>query len=110
MTSYDLDPVSGRILFPAGGSLFFCSDPASGHTGPLFPYEIQVNIFLIFIFLVNIFSSVQTKTPGARLNATMCPHNPDLIAFVNSGDIWVTHLVSRSEVTMDQSEDCIMVT
>ena len=42
VTSYDLDPVSGRIIFPAGGSLFFCSDPASGHTGPLFPYEIQV--------------------------------------------------------------------
>ena len=38
---------------------------------------------------------MQTKTPGARLNATMCPHNPDLIAFVNNGDIWVTHLISR---------------
>ena len=38
---------------------------------------------------------VQTKTPGARLNATMCPHNPDLIAFVNTGDIWVSHLASR---------------
>ena len=53
MTSYDLDPVSGRILFPAGGSLFFCSDPASGHTGPLFPYEIQVsknNIFRELFF------------------------------------------------------------
>ena len=43
--------------------------------------------------------SLQTKTPGARLNATMCPHSPDLIAFVNSGDIWVTHLASRSEVS-----------
>jgi len=82
VTSYDLDPISGRIIFPAGGSLFFCSDPASGHTGPLFPYEIQ------------------TKTPGARLNATLCPHNPDLIAFVNNGDIWVSHLVSRSEVRL----------
>ena len=42
ITSYDLEPVSGRIIFPAGGSLFFCADPASGFTGPLFPYEIQV--------------------------------------------------------------------
>ena len=49
MTSYDLDPVSGRILFPAGGSLFFCSDPASGHTGPLFPYEIQVSDGKLFV-------------------------------------------------------------
>ena len=30
----------------------------------------------------------------------MCPHNPDLIAFVNSGDIWVSHLVTRSEVRL----------
>ena len=107
ITSYDLDPTSGRIIFPAGGSLFFCADPATGHTGelpcdhyilfqnqshvlvgdttqlkswkpsslgPLFPYEIK------------------TKTCGARLNATMCPHNPDVIAFVNNGDIWVTIL------------------
>ena len=27
----------------------------------------------------------------------MCPHNPELIAFVNNADIWVTHLVSRCE-------------
>ena len=33
ITSYDLDPTSGRIIFPAGGSLFFCADPATGHTG-----------------------------------------------------------------------------
>ena len=30
----------------------------------------------------------------------MCPHNPDVIAFVNNGDIWVTHLVSRSEARL----------
>ena len=35
ITSYDLDPTSGRIIFPAGGSLFFCADPATGHTGDL---------------------------------------------------------------------------
>ena len=39
--------MSGRIIFPAGGSLFFCSDPASGHTGPLFPYEIQVKLAIL---------------------------------------------------------------
>ena len=58
ITSYDLDPTSGRIIFPAGGSLFFCADPATGHTGPLFPYEIQVNatqsyqyIYTSYVFL-----------------------------------------------------------
>lgn len=41
------------------------------------------------------------------MNATMCPHNPDLIAFVNSGDIWVSHLVSRTEVMRELSEGCL---
>lgn len=81
ITSYDIHLESGRILFPAGGSLYYCMDRGSGGGGcsPVFPYE------------------VQTRTLGARLNATMCPHNPDLVAFVNSGDIWVTHLETRQE-------------
>ena len=54
--------------------------------------------------------SLQTKTPGARLNATMCPHSPDLIAFVNSGDIWVTHLASRSEVSTGVHSGSVLCT
>ena len=53
ITSYDLEPVSGRIVFPAGGSLFFCADPASGFTGPLFPYEIQVRSRTISVQLMS---------------------------------------------------------
>jgi hypothetical protein len=83
ITSYDIHLDTGRILFPAGGSLYYCMDRGggggSGGCTPVFPYEIQ------------------TRTVGARLNATMCPHNPDLVAFVNSGDLWVTHLETRQE-------------
>ena len=83
ITSYDIHLDSGRILFPAGGSLYYCMDRGgagvNGGCSPVFPYEIQ------------------TRTLGARLNATMCPHNPALVAFVNSGDIWVTHLDTRQE-------------
>ena len=104
ITSYDLDPTSGRIIFPAGGSLFFCADPATGHTGR---NQIRdwsnhsqsgISLSLLFFFVSLMFAcsgplfpyEIKTKTCGARLNATMCPHNPDLIAFVNNGDIWVT--------------------
>ena len=42
---------------------------------------------------------IQTKTVGARLNATMCPHNPDLVAFVNNGDLWLVNLETRQVVS-----------
>jgi len=78
ITSYDIHLPSGRIIFPAGGSLYYCVDNASSH-GSVVPFEIQ------------------TKTVGARLNATMCPHNPDLVAFVNNGDLWLVNLETRQE-------------
>lgn len=78
ITSYDIHLPSGRIIFPAGGSLYYCVDNANSQ-GSVFPYEIQ------------------TKTVGARLNATMCPHNPDLVAFVNNGDLWLVNLETRQE-------------
>ena len=104
ITSYDLDPTSGRIIFPAGGSLFFCADPATGHTGRnqirdwLNHSQSGISLSLLFFIVSLMFAcsgplfpyEIKTKTCGARLNATMCPHNPDLIAFVNNGDIWVT--------------------
>jgi len=78
ITSYDIHLSSGRVIFPAGGSLYYCVDNA-GSQGSVFPYEIQ------------------TATVGARLNATMCPHNPDLVAFVNNGDLWVVNISTRQE-------------
>ena len=62
ITSYDLEPVSGRIVFPAGGSLFFCADPASGFTGPLFPYEIQVRSRTLIVRLS--LSHCRPRPPG----------------------------------------------
>ena len=43
----------------------------------------------------NIYFRFQTKTTGARLNATMCPHHPDLVVFVNNGDLWLVNLETR---------------
>jgi len=78
ITCYNIDIQSGTIIFPAGGSLYYCIDNATSQ-GSVFPYEIQ------------------TKVTGARINATMCPHNPDLVAFVNTGDLWLVNLDTRQE-------------
>ncbi|XP_023345697.1 dipeptidyl peptidase 9 [Eurytemora carolleeae] len=78
ITSYDIHLQSGRFIFPAGGSLYYCMDNATSQNS-VFPYEIQ------------------TKTTGARLNATMCPHHPDLVVFVNNGDLWLVNLETRQE-------------
>lgn len=45
-------------------------------SGPLFPTEVRMNL------------------PGAKLNPQICPSNPDLLAFINNQDIYVTHTVT----------------
>ena len=73
ITSYDLEPVSGRIVFPAGGSLFFCADPASGFTGPLFPYEIQVRSVLSFRAPIMSYYFCRLKPPERDLMPRCVP-------------------------------------
>ena len=80
-----------RFVFPAANSLFGCVDDGVGGTrhhqqaaaatanSSLFPYEIK------------------STCSGARLNAVSCPNNPDLVAYVCGGDVWVTHVVTGQE-------------
>ncbi|XP_047119036.1 dipeptidyl peptidase 9 [Schistocerca piceifrons] len=75
VASYELHPASGKIIFPAGGSLFQCLDTGFSN-GPLFPSELRMN------------------PCGAKLNPMICPTNPDLVAYVCHSDIWVTHAVT----------------
>lgn len=72
ITSYELDPESGKIVFPAAGTLYQCIDNPH-RNGPLFPSELR------------------TGTMGAKLNPLICPSNPDLVAYVSNCDIWVAH-------------------
>lgn len=73
ITSYELHLESGRIIFPAAGSMFQCTDTVGLSTSGLLPVEITTNC------------------GGARLNCQICPHQPDLVAFVANADVWVTH-------------------
>ncbi|CAB4065837.1 DPP9 [Lepeophtheirus salmonis] len=54
--------------------------PLGPPVSPLYPFEIK-----------------KRKVQGAILNASMCPANPDLIASVINGDIWIIHAVSGDE-------------
>ncbi|XP_040570209.1 dipeptidyl peptidase 9 [Lepeophtheirus salmonis] len=81
INSFQMDSKSGKIIFPSCGSLFGCVDSGKPPVSPLYPFEIK-----------------KRKVQGAILNASMCPANPDLIASVINGDIWIIHAVSGDEV------------
>lgn len=46
------------------------------------------------VFPVNISSS---RVEGARLDPKLCPHNSQLLAFINQGDIWVANIEDNQE-------------
>ncbi|XP_034233553.1 dipeptidyl peptidase 9 isoform X2 [Thrips palmi] len=75
ITSYELHPSSGKIIFPLASNLFQCVDTGFSSSS-LYPTEIRMNL------------------PGAKLNPQICPSNPDLVAFINNQDIYVTHTIT----------------
>ena len=94
ITSYEIDCRSGSFIFPAAGTLFGAIDQISDQprifSGPsssnssnlLLPYEIK------------------SRNDGARLNPTLCPSNPDLLAYIYNGNIWVTHIPTGQEMQL----------
>ncbi len=108
ITDFECHPPSGKFVFPAGGSLFgvvdhgssasnngssavasvaASSSSSSSHqaAAALSPFELK------------------TRCRLARLNATLCPANPDLVAFVGEFDLWLTHLASGQELRLTHS-------
>jgi dipeptidyl-peptidase 9 len=77
INSYELSGKTGRIIFPANGTLFQTS--ACGSVG---------------------FKEIPSSFVSARLNATMAPSNPDLIAFCSRGNIWVFNCESSCELQL----------
>ena len=94
ITSYEIDTKSGSFIFPAAGTLFGAIDQlndqprifpgASTSSGGnlLLPYEIK------------------SRNEGARLNPTLCPSNPDLLAYIYNGNIWVTNIPTGQEIQL----------
>ncbi|XP_064470820.1 dipeptidyl peptidase 9-like [Ornithodoros turicata] len=79
ITSFD--HLDGMFVFPAGGSVFYCDDSGEKEP-PHFPQELRSSL------------------TSARLNPQLCPCNPNLVAFVSNGDIWVHHIPSGCEVRL----------
>jgi dipeptidyl-peptidase 9 len=79
ITSYELHHESGRLIFPAGGSMFQCMDPGN-HIVNLQPIQLETNC------------------GGARLNCQICPNFSELVAFVSNSDVWVKHTESGNQM------------
>ncbi|XP_033105730.1 dipeptidyl peptidase 9-like [Anneissia japonica] len=78
ITSYDIDVESGRFLFSAGCSLFYCTDSCFS-LQPIFPKE------------------VHSSVGGIRMDPKLCPTNTDLIAYVCNNDLWVSNVATGDE-------------
>ena len=76
--------LNGRLVYPANGSIFLTNDSTNA---PSPPVELQARLCF----------------GAARLNATMCPANPDLVAFVGECDLWVQHVVTGQEVRLTRT-------
>lgn len=81
ITSYELHHESGRLIFPAGGSMFQCMDPGN-HIVNLQPIQLETNC------------------GGARLNCQICPNFSELVAFVSNSDVWVAHTESGKTIEL----------
>ena len=43
---------------------------------------------------------LETSIKSAKINPQICPSNPDLVAFVSEGNIWVSNIRSGQEVRL----------
>ncbi|XP_076293768.1 dipeptidyl peptidase 9 [Lasioglossum baleicum] len=81
ITSYEIHPESGKLVFPAASSLYQCIDTGF-MAGPLFPSEIRA------------------ATSGAKLCPQICPWNNALIAHTCSGDLYLSHSITGSSLRL----------
>lgn len=82
IADYEFHEATAKFVFTAASSLFQCVDDVANAEYPLIPKEVKT-----------------PETDGARMNATICPDNSNLIAFVNDGDIWVVNCVSGKKTS-----------
>ncbi|XP_051930036.1 dipeptidyl peptidase 9-like [Hippocampus zosterae] len=81
ITSYDYHRSTGLFLFQANSSLYYCVDGSDNNftQGPLDPCEIK------------------SQCSGARMDAKICPADPNFISFVHKNDIWLTSIKTSEE-------------
>ncbi|XP_014230063.1 dipeptidyl peptidase 9-like isoform X1 [Trichogramma pretiosum] len=81
ITSYEIHPEGGKLVFPAASSLYQCIDTGF-MPGPLFPSELRMS------------------TSGAKLCPQICPWNNALVAYTCAGDIHVSHSITGSSARL----------
>ncbi|PVD36403.1 hypothetical protein C0Q70_03386 [Pomacea canaliculata] len=86
ITSYDFVEDKGRFVFTANSSLYMCED-----------MDMMVDLPVIPTLL-------DTQCIGARLDPKFCPVAPDYVAFINSGDIWVTYVNTFNEMQLTHTQ------
>ncbi|XP_046431750.1 dipeptidyl peptidase 9 isoform X1 [Neodiprion fabricii] len=81
ITSYEIHPESGKLVFPAASSLYQCVDNGST-PGLLFPSELRMS------------------TTGAKLCPQICPWDHALVAHTCAGDLHLSHSITGSSVRL----------
>ncbi|GFO08795.1 dipeptidyl peptidase 9 [Plakobranchus ocellatus] len=84
ITSYEMSLQQGLVIIPAHNSLFKCYDNPGAACLP---------------------KDIPTKSDGSRLDPKICPSNPDLVAFINNSDIWLTCLESGNEIRLTHASE-----
>ena len=79
LTSYEFHSGKRRFLFTIAGNLHYFDDQGQP---PYLPIP------------------VESQLKGAKINPSICPSNPDLVAFVCDNNLYVSNLVSGEEIAL----------
>jgi hypothetical protein len=88
ITSYEYQQKSSRFVFTSGDSLFWFDDPLdnSNKKPPYLPNKLE------------------SSTSFIKMNPQLCPSDPNLVAYVADGDLWVCNLKSGAEFRLTETK------
>ncbi|RMX59988.1 hypothetical protein pdam_00001080 [Pocillopora damicornis] len=83
ITAYDFDETCRRFMFSASSSLYTCTDwrvdEEDDNRQPIIPEELH------------------SQTSETKMDAKLCPCDPNLVAFIHRNDVWVNNIVTEEE-------------
>ncbi|XP_065669799.1 dipeptidyl peptidase 9 isoform X2 [Hydra vulgaris] len=84
ITSYEFNDETGCLLFRSGNDIYSVNveQIASGEVQYATPHAIPTNLF------------------GSKMDTKMCPCNPNILSFIDHGDIWVVNTLGGSEMRL----------
>lgn len=98
--SYDFHPKTARFVFTMKNVIYWFDDIAITETNPIEMNDENDAV-------KNVANSSPPYMPGKlinndyiKLNATICPYQPDLVAYTADNDLWVCDLISGMEIRL----------